>query len=131
MSSTTRSKGEALTTRADAAEDPRGHNPDARLRGQEVTGRTRRSPEMSTGELLAIPVTVDIRTAGRAFGLGEEKSYELAKQGEFPCPVLRVGRRYRVTRHHLFEALGMEPGSATAPSQERPPPLRSNGVPAN
>jgi hypothetical protein len=87
------------------------------------------APAMSMAELQALPVSVDIVTAGRAFGLGQEKSYELAKQGEFPCPVLRVGRRYRVTRHHLFEALG-EPESATAAVSEEataPQVQRSTG----
>lgn len=63
--------------------------------------------EMSTAELLALPVSVDLVTAGRAFGLGRTISHELARRGEFPCKVLRVGERYRVPRSALFEALGV------------------------
>jgi hypothetical protein len=62
---------------------------------------------MTTQELLALPVSVDIVTAGRAFGLGRTKSHELARAGEFPCRVMRVGERYRVPRTEILRALGI------------------------
>ncbi len=64
--------------------------------------------EMTVEELLALPVSVDLVTAGRAFGLGRTKAFELAKTGEFPCRVLRVGAKYRVPRTAIFEALGID-----------------------
>jgi hypothetical protein len=64
---------------------------------------------MSVEELLALPVSFDLITAGRAFRIGRTKSHQLARDGEFPCPVLRVGRSYRVTRTDLLRALGIEP----------------------
>lgn len=67
----------------------------------------RSSIGMSTEELLALPVSFDLETAGRAFGLGRTKSHELARAGEFPCPVRRLGRRYRVTKADLFRELGL------------------------
>jgi hypothetical protein len=48
--------------------------------------------KMQKEELLALPVTVDLVTAGRAFGLGRTRSYELARAGEFPCRVIPVGK---------------------------------------
>lgn len=66
---------------------------------------------MSDDELGALPATVDLPTAGRAFGLGRTMSYELARAGKFPCPVLPLGSRFRVTRTDLFSALGMPPDS--------------------
>jgi hypothetical protein len=65
--------------------------------------------EMTMDELLALPVSVDLVTAGRAFGLGRTRAFELAKADEFPCKVLRVGVKYRVARSALFEALGIAP----------------------
>lgn len=65
--------------------------------------------EMTIDELLALPVSVPLVTAGRAFGLGRTKAFELAQSGEFPCRVLRVGKKYRVPRSAIFEALGIEP----------------------
>jgi hypothetical protein len=63
---------------------------------------------MTMDELLALPVSVDLVTAGRAFGLGRTKAFELAQAGEFPCPVLRVGKKYRVPRSGIFKALGLD-----------------------
>ena len=64
---------------------------------------------MTVDELRALPVSVDLVTAGRAFGLGRTKAFELAQADEFPCAVLRVGKRYRVPRSALLEALGVGP----------------------
>jgi hypothetical protein len=62
--------------------------------------------EMSEQELRSLPVSVDLETAGRAFGLGRTKAFELAKVGQFPCKVLKVGIKYRVPRRAILEALG-------------------------
>jgi hypothetical protein len=72
--------------------------------------------QMSPAEALALPVSVDIETAGRAFGMGYTKAKELARTGEFPCRVLRVGKKYRVPRSALLEALGLDPVNGRAPA---------------
>lgn len=64
---------------------------------------------MSMEELLALPVSIDLETAGRAFGLGRTKSHELARADDFPCPVKRFGNRYRVLRADLLAAVGLDP----------------------
>ncbi len=76
---------------------------------------------MSEEELLALPVSVKLVVAGRAFGLGRTKAFELAQAGEFPCRVLRVGNRYRVPRSALLEALGIDPRAATGAADNVPP----------
>jgi len=76
--------------------------------------------EMTEDELLALPVSVPLVTAGRAFGLGRTKSFELAQAGEFPCRVLRVGTRYRVPRSALFDALGIDPQGVTGGAGNAP-----------
>ena len=68
--------------------------------------------QMQKDELLALPVSVDLATAGRAFGLGRTRSYELARAGEFPCRVIPVGRKFRVPRSALLEALGIKDNAA-------------------
>jgi hypothetical protein len=62
---------------------------------------------MTPAEVLALPVVVDVPTAGRALGMGSTLAYELAKAGDFPCPVLKVGRLYKVPRAGLLEVLGI------------------------
>jgi hypothetical protein len=68
--------------------------------------------QMQKDELLALPVSVDLTTAGRAFGLGRTRAYELARTGQFPCRVIPVGRKFRVPRSALLEALGIEDSAA-------------------
>ena len=64
---------------------------------------------MTMEELLALPVSFDLVIAGRAFRIGRTKAHQLARAGEFPCLVLRIGHEYRVTRTELFRALGIDP----------------------
>ena len=62
---------------------------------------------MSREELLALPAAVDLDTGNRALGLGRSKGYELAKRGQYPCRVLRLGKAYRVVTAELLELLGL------------------------
>jgi predicted DNA-binding transcriptional regulator AlpA len=71
--------------------------------------------KMSREELMALPPTIDIATAARAIGCGRALAYHLVRQGEFPCHVLRLGRRYIVPTADLRRALGI---SDTASSDE-------------
>jgi hypothetical protein len=75
---------------------------------------------MGDEEYASLPVSVDLATAGHAFGLGRTRSFELARAGEFPCRVIPVGRKadgtpvkYRVPRSAIYEALG-EPKAASS-----------------
>lgn len=72
--------------------------------------------QMSQAELLALPSAVDLTTAGRAFGVGRTKAFELARAGEFPVKVLRVGRKFRVPKAAILEALGVTPALLTGES---------------
>ena len=76
--------------------------------------------EMTPAELLSLPVSVDLVTAGRAFGLGRTIAFELARRDEFPCRVIRVGMRYRVPRSAILEALGVDE-AAVAENREPNP----------
>jgi hypothetical protein len=71
---------------------------------------------MSLDELLSLPVSVDLTTAGRAFGIGRTKAFELARAGEFPVKVIRVGRKLRVSKAVILEALGVTPAAPTGES---------------
>ena len=79
--------------------------------------------EMTHAELLSLPVSFDLATAGRAFGIGRAKAYDLARTGRFPCKVFSVGATYRVSRSVLFAALDIDPG-AVAPPPKRSPSRR-------
>jgi excisionase family DNA binding protein len=55
---------------------------------------------------------VDIETAARILGCGRTLAYDLVKRGEFPCRVLRLGKRYLVPTAALLETLGLRPQEA-------------------
>ncbi|KAB7844429.1 helix-turn-helix domain-containing protein [Streptomyces mobaraensis] len=63
---------------------------------------------LSFTEMFDLPVTVDLRTAARALGIASTTAYRLIRDDEFPCLVLRVGRRYRIPTNELMRALGIE-----------------------
>ncbi|MGY4925784.1 hypothetical protein [Streptomyces sp. 900105755] len=70
-------------------------------------GLASRAEGMSREELLELPAAVDLETGNRALGLGRSKGYELAKRGQYPCKVLRLGNAYRVVTADLLALLGL------------------------
>jgi hypothetical protein len=66
-------------------------------------------------ELLALPATVDVPTAGRFYGLGREASYGHARAGTFPVRVLRLGRLLRVRTADLIADLAPDMRDGAAP----------------
>lgn len=69
---------------------------------------------MTRDELLALPVTVDVwPTGAEIFGMSRPTAYELARNGQFPVPVIKVGRRYRVSTAEIFKKLGIDPNSGS------------------
>ncbi|MEU4642268.1 DNA-binding protein [Micromonospora sp. NPDC023814] len=69
----------------------------------------------SEERIRALGAITDLPTAGRVFGLGRALSYELARTGGFPVPVIRVGARYKVPVAGILTALGLQrpPGDLT------------------
>jgi hypothetical protein len=63
---------------------------------------------LSPDDVRALPVVVDVVTAGRCWGLDQDTSYRLARSGQFPVPVLSLGRRLVCKRADLLAALGIE-----------------------
>lgn len=72
---------------------------------------------LTRAELLALPAVVDVTTAARALGLGRSTAYDLARRGEFPCRVLRIGSSYRIPTAELLRVLGIDPAD-----QDHDPP---------
>ncbi|SCF45275.1 hypothetical protein GA0070215_13332 [Micromonospora marina] len=56
----------------------------------------------------ALGTTTDVETAGSVLGIGRTKAYALAKAGQFPVRVLRVGRRYLVPVPAILKLLDLE-----------------------
>ncbi|WP_194925832.1 helix-turn-helix transcriptional regulator [Catenulispora pinisilvae] len=61
-----------------------------------------------------LPPVLDLPEAARLLRIGRTSAYALAKRGQFPVPVLRAGKLYRVPTAGLLELLGL-----AAPPPER------------
>ena len=80
-----------------------------------VSGGRARSPSdgavvmsMSSEELLSLPAVVDLPTAADVLGIGHSSAYELVRTGQWPTPVLRLGRLIRVPSAPLLALVGVE-----------------------
>jgi hypothetical protein len=73
---------------------------------------------LTAAEIRSLPATIDLVTAGRVFGVGRTKAYQLARTGRFPCRVLQVGRSYRVCTADLLTVLGL---AHDRPTPDGPP----------
>jgi len=73
-----------------------------------TTTPTASTPAWTTDAVRQLGLTTDVATAGAVLGIGRTKAYELAKNGEFPVPLLRVGRRYLVPTQGLLSLLGAQ-----------------------
>ncbi len=56
-------------------------------------------------EIRGLGMTTDVEVAGAILGIGRTKAYEMAKNGEFPVKILRIGRCYRVSVPALLKLL--------------------------
>ncbi|MEU6315370.1 helix-turn-helix domain-containing protein [Streptomyces sp. NPDC047014] len=65
-------------------------------------------PTLTFAEAFRLPLSVDLCTAARAFGMSVTTAYGLVRRDAFPCEVVRVGRRYRVPTASLMQSLGIE-----------------------
>lgn len=54
------------------------------------------------------PAVVSVPEAGRVFGIGKNTAYDLARRGEFPAPVIKIGRRMFVLKSQLRRAIDGE-----------------------
>lgn len=74
----------------------------------------------SIAQLRSGPPAVDLQTAARVLGLGRTKAYELARRGEFPVPVRRIGTSYRVPVAGLLAYLGISETEPVPPPRPAP-----------
>ncbi|WAX58545.1 helix-turn-helix domain-containing protein [Jatrophihabitans cynanchi] len=51
------------------------------------------------------PIAVDLLTAARMLGIGRTMAYRLVREGQWPTPLLRIGKLIRVPMDPLRELL--------------------------
>jgi hypothetical protein len=81
---------------------------------------------MTRDDLLALPATIDLLTAARALGIGRNQAYDLASRGEFPCRVLKLGKRYKVVTEELLRHLGVDRGPSRPTETVKPPAAQAD-----
>lgn len=62
---------------------------------------------ISLAQVGDLPPALDLLAAAGILGMGRTKAYEMAKRGEFPCRVIRVGNSYVVPTVELLALLGI------------------------
>jgi hypothetical protein len=77
--------------------------------GQAAAGPSTRRV-WTPAEVVALGVRTDVPTAGEILaGLCRDEAYRSVKRGDFPVPVLKVGRRLVVPVAPILELLGIKP----------------------
>jgi predicted DNA-binding transcriptional regulator AlpA len=61
---------------------------------------------MRREELIDLPPVVDVPTAGQVLGIGRSCAYELVRSGQWPTPVLHLGRLIRIPTAPLIALVG-------------------------
>lgn len=62
----------------------------------------------------ALGAVTDMATAANVLGISRSLAYQLAKEGRFPVPVIRVGSRYRVPITGLLAVLNLDAAESPA-----------------
>lgn len=70
---------------------------------------TRPTPTLTLDDVRAWPPTVNIPTACPALGISRSHGFDLARRGEFPVRLIRVGNRWRVVTADLIALLDPSP----------------------
>jgi len=63
---------------------------------------------MTREDALALPPVVNISTAAEVLGLGRSAAYELVRNGQWPTPILRLGRLIKVPTAPLIALVGID-----------------------
>lgn len=63
---------------------------------------------VTLADLHELPAALDLMTSARILGIGRTKAYELARNGDYPCRIIRIGASYVVPTAELLELLGIQ-----------------------
>ena len=70
-------------------------------------------PVWTAEQIRGLGAATDLPTAAAIFGLGRTQAYQLAKDGLFPVPVLRIGKLYRIPIAPILALLQISDGPET------------------
>ena len=67
---------------------------------------------MTRDELDALPPVLDVPTAAKVLGIGRSLAYDLVRRGDWPTPVLHVGKLIKIPSAPLLALLSEQPAVA-------------------
>ncbi|MGW1842678.1 helix-turn-helix transcriptional regulator [Streptomyces sp. NPDC001966] len=67
-----------------------------------------RNESVAFSTVFGLPAEVGLRRAAEALNLSPTTAYRRVRNGDFPCPVRRTGRRYVVRLSDLMRELGIQ-----------------------
>ncbi len=59
-----------------------------------------------TNGIGSVPAVLDLPEAARLLGVGRTLAYQLVRDGQWPTPVVRVGRLIKIPKRPFLEFLG-------------------------
>jgi excisionase family DNA binding protein len=59
-----------------------------------------------------LPAVLDLPAAARLLGIGRTTAYELVRNGEWPTPIIRLGKQIKVPTRPLLDLLDGHVGPA-------------------
>jgi len=62
---------------------------------------------MTVEQMRNLPPVVDVLTAAAILGIGRTAAYELIRIGQWPTPILRLGKLIRVPSTPLLDLVGV------------------------
>ena len=68
---------------------------------------TSASLQMTAERMRNLPPVVDVLTAAAILGIGRTAAYELIRIGQWPTPILRLGKLIRVPSAPLLALVGV------------------------
>ncbi len=70
---------------------------------------------MTREQMYALPPAIDVPTAAQVLGVGKGLAYELVRRGQWPTPVLRVGRFIKIPTAPLIALMDHAPTPVERP----------------
>lgn len=59
-------------------------------------------------DLTNLPPTLDLVDAARLLGIGRTLAYDMVREGTWPTPIIRAGRKIRVPSAPMLSLLGRD-----------------------
>ena len=68
----------------------------------------------ATDPLASLPPVIDLIKAAELLGLGRTTAYKLLRRGEWPTPIIRIGRLIKIPTAPLRDLLNCSTGSRSS-----------------